>query len=150
MGKMFNISEKESFTHRNPYLMEETHKLCEKLKKRILNTEGVKPLSDPGFIQIICETLGEPNTRLFTIVNQYISKEKMLEILIQTANVQVNGGIKVNDNTEEGRNKTPGGLFLHLLKSKVPEQVKEKIFKEERSLRKREKALSKEFDKFSL
>ena len=58
------------------------------------------------------------------------------------------GGMPVNPQTGS-RNKTPGGVFLHLLKSaeEIPKEVKEKIFAEDKERRKNEKKLANDLSK---
>ena len=53
---------------------------------------------------------------------------------------------------ENTRNKTPGGVFIHLLKSTsfIPEDMKTIIFKEEKAAKKKEKELAKELAKLAL
>lgn len=56
--------------------------------------------------------------------------------------------MKVNE-AHGDRMKTAGGVFIHLLKSSesIPQEVRTKIFKEEKIGRKTEKKLAKDLDK---
>ncbi|CAI2370125.1 unnamed protein product [Moneuplotes crassus] len=156
-----------TFTHLNPCLIPETHQLCKELSERMGNDE--QGISNSEFVEIICERLGESNrqrteshdsqrkfmnykfVKLLKIIVKHVGKKIVLVLLKETATVQEGGGMKVKDKSE-ARNKTPGGVFIYLLKnsSSVSDEVKKQIFQEERKARRQEKALSKKLEGLAL
>uniref|UniRef100_A0A8D0E2P9 Phosphorylated adapter RNA export protein n=1 Tax=Salvator merianae TaxID=96440 RepID=A0A8D0E2P9_SALMN len=73
----------------------------------------------------IAYRLCEPKKELITRVVKIIGKKKSIELLMETAEVEQNGGLFIVSGT---RRRTPGGVFLNLLKntpSITGEQIKE-------------------------
>ncbi|XP_072137178.1 phosphorylated adapter RNA export protein [Mobula birostris] len=78
----------------------------------------------------IAHRLREPKAALIHRVVQTIGKKKAIELLIQTAEVEQNGGLMIFDGS---RRRTPGGVYLQLLKntpSITQDQIKEIFYDE--------------------
>ncbi|XP_069749190.1 phosphorylated adapter RNA export protein [Narcine bancroftii] len=78
----------------------------------------------------IAHRLREPKTALIHRVVKAIGKKKAIELLMETAEIEKNGGLMIVDGS---RRRTPGGVYLQLLKntpSITQDQLKE-IFYEE-------------------
>ncbi|XP_032873431.1 phosphorylated adapter RNA export protein [Amblyraja radiata] len=78
----------------------------------------------------IAHRLREPKTALIQRVVTAIGKKKAIELLVQTAEVEQNGGLMIVDGS---RRRTPGGVYLQLLKSTpsiTQDQIKEIFYDE--------------------
>ncbi|XP_028829948.1 phosphorylated adapter RNA export protein [Denticeps clupeoides] len=81
-------------------------------------------------IEEITHRLSEPKMDLISRVVKTIGSKKAIELLYETATIEQNGGLYTVDGS---RRRTPGGVYLNLLKntpSITSKQVKE-IFQEE-------------------
>ncbi|KAL8203452.1 UNVERIFIED_CONTAM: hypothetical protein K2H54_054424 [Gekko kuhli] len=87
--------------------------------------------------------LREPKKDLIARVVKIIGKKKAIEILMETAEVEQNGGLLIVNGT---RRRTPGGVYLNLLKntpSVTGEQIKEIFFMENQKEYENKKAAKK-------
>ncbi|XP_067839156.1 phosphorylated adapter RNA export protein isoform X1 [Heptranchias perlo] len=78
----------------------------------------------------IAHRLREPKTDLVHRVVKAIGRKKAIELLIQTAEIEQNGGLMIVDGS---RRRTPGGVYLQLLKntpSITQDQLKEIFYDE--------------------
>ncbi|KAM6470112.1 phosphorylated adapter RNA export protein [Liasis olivaceus] len=73
----------------------------------------------------IAYRLYEPKKDLIARIVKIIGKKKSIELLMETAEVEQNGGLLIMDGS---RRRTPGGVYINLLKSTpciTSEQIKE-------------------------
>ncbi|XP_078070696.1 phosphorylated adapter RNA export protein [Mustelus asterias] len=107
----------------------------ERLGERLeMNYEGKNDITEddtPDKISNeIAYRLREPKTDLIHRVVKTIGRKKAIELLIQTAEVEQNGGLMIVDGS---RRRTPGGVYLQLLKntpSITQDQIKEIFYDE--------------------
>uniref|UniRef100_A0A8D0L998 Phosphorylated adapter RNA export protein n=1 Tax=Sphenodon punctatus TaxID=8508 RepID=A0A8D0L998_SPHPU len=91
----------------------------------------------------IAYRLQEPKKDLIVRVVKIIGKRKAIELLMETADVEQNGGLSIVNGT---RRRTPGGVYLNLLKntpSITGEQIKEIFFVENQKEYENKKAAKK-------
>ncbi|KAM9100627.1 phosphorylated adapter RNA export protein isoform X2 [Sarcophilus harrisii] len=87
--------------------------------------------------------LQEPKKDLITRVVKIIGNKKAIELLMETAEVEQNGGLLIMNGS---RRRTPGGVYLNLLKntpSITEEQIKEIFFVENQKEYENKKAAKK-------
>ncbi|XP_033019985.1 phosphorylated adapter RNA export protein [Lacerta agilis] len=91
----------------------------------------------------IAYRLCEPKKDLIVRVVKIIGKKKSIELLMETAEVEQNGGLFIVNGT---RRRTPGGVYLNLLKntpSVTGEQIKEIFYVENQKEYENKKAAKK-------
>ncbi|MEQ2224722.1 hypothetical protein ILYODFUR_010418 [Ilyodon furcidens] len=98
---------------------------------------------DDKVIDEIAYRLQEPKKELIERVVQVVGKKKAIEVLGETATLEENGGMYTMDGS---RRRTPGGVFLNLLKntpSVSKSQIKKIFFEEHQKDYKSKKAAQK-------
>ncbi|XP_015905179.1 phosphorylated adapter RNA export protein isoform X2 [Parasteatoda tepidariorum] len=78
----------------------------------------------------ILKVLGEPKKYLIFRVVKYIGIEKAMKFLKMTEDIEESGGLMIKN---QGRRRTPGGVYLFLLRSddSIGKDIKDKIFEGE-------------------
>ncbi|XP_060700828.1 phosphorylated adapter RNA export protein [Hemiscyllium ocellatum] len=106
-------------------------RLGERLEMNYKGKCDIKEDDSPNKISDeIAYRLREPKTDLIHRVVKTIGRKKAIELLIQTAEVEQNGGLMIVDGS---RRRTPGGVYLQLLKntpSITQDQIKEIFYDE--------------------
>ncbi|XP_020369702.2 phosphorylated adapter RNA export protein [Rhincodon typus] len=106
-------------------------RLGERLEMNYKGKYDIKEDDSPTKISDeIAYRLREPKTDLIHRVVKIIGRKKAIELLIQTAEVEQNGGLMIVDGS---RRRTPGGVYLQLLKntpSITQDQLKEIFYDE--------------------
>ncbi|KAM6895326.1 phosphorylated adapter RNA export protein [Xenentodon cancila] len=96
--------------------------------------------------KIVCEIayrLQEPKKELIERVVKVVGKKKAIELLGETATLEENGGVYTMDGS---RRRTPGGVYLNLLKntpSITRKQIRQIFFDEQQKDQKSKKAAQK-------
>lgn len=75
--------------------------------------------------QAIAAELGEPQVRLIQRVVRHLGCERSLHLLEQTRKVEANGGLQTHNGE---RRRTPGGVFLYLVKESLPQEEMDALF----------------------
>ncbi|XP_069012557.1 phosphorylated adapter RNA export protein [Embiotoca jacksoni] len=98
---------------------------------------------DDKVIDEIAHRLQEPKKELIERVVQIVGKQKAIELLGETATLEESGGVYTLDGS---RRRTPGGVYLNLLKNtpSIPKaQIRKIFFEEQRKDLKSKKAAQK-------
>ncbi|CAJ0567136.1 unnamed protein product, partial [Mesorhabditis spiculigera] len=80
----------------------------------LLEAEFDPALSIEDFSRQMAEALGEMNVELLTKLVTLAGKEKAYEVFDKTRQIEKGGGMKTADGS---RQRTPGGIFIYLLKA---------------------------------
>jgi len=82
-----------------------------------------------------CKRLKEPKSELIGRAVEAVGTAKALELLYASETIEANGGLMINNGS---RRRTPGGVFLHLLRndSRIDKKVVDEIFEPEQEQRK--------------
>eukprot|EP00347_Sterkiella_histriomuscorum_P013383 403364918 len=110
-----------------------THQTTQPLPKRVtdLNIQTIcsklSLMKTDQFESELTNILREPKRYLIHSVVKYVAKDLILKVLVQTIEIQYQGGMKVQGDDE--KQKTPGGVFLTLLKKskEVPDDIMKRI-----------------------
>jgi len=92
--------------------------------------------------QAVAEALDENNPRGLRSIKQLIQMmgiEFVQAVVAETLEIEANGGMTIRDGS---RRRTPGGVFFQIIKPKLPEDIRNKIFppKNWRALKQKQKA----------
>jgi len=80
----------------------------------------------------IAERLGEPNLELIERIVGRIGAEQTWALLAETLRIEAAGGLLTADGT---RRRTPGGVFFHLTRGRIPNRDRWKLWPQDRPAR---------------
>jgi len=81
----------------------------------------------PQFCKALTTLLDEPNERLIYHIVEKTTKELALSILKETEKVQDEGGLEIEYGQYKRKKRTTGGVFIKLLRDKIPKEKWEEI-----------------------
>jgi hypothetical protein len=76
-------------------------------------------------VDMLVETLQEPNRPLLRQVLRTLGPDRCAAILADTLTCEANGGMLTKDGT---RRRTPGGVFFQLVKARATRQERRRLF----------------------
>lgn len=115
---------------------EEENARARKVRERLGVNEAIEKVSPTAevdeVVKAICTRLNEPKIGLIERVVAVLGQQKALDLLYATENVEANGGLMICNGS---RRRTPGGVFLHLLRSnpQISSEDVDSIFASERA-----------------
>ena len=123
----------------------------------LYNIDNIKKLcnekENDSLIRYIGLILNEPRTDLIRIIFKDLGKEFLINKLIKTCEIENKGGMKkkkLNDN-EIFERKTPGGVFLNLIKNdEESKSIFKKILKKDTREKRERKKFYKSLEKLEL
>ena len=123
----------------------------------LYNIDNIKKLcnekENDSLIRYIELILNEPRTDLIRIIFKDLGKEFLINKLIKTCEIENKGGMKkkkLNDN-EIFERKTPGGVFLNLIKNdEESKSIFKKILKKDTREKRERKKFYKSLEKLEL
>ena len=123
----------------------------------LYNIDNIKKLcnekENDSLIRYIGLILNEPRTDLIRIIFKDLGKEFLINKLIKTCEIENKGGMKkkkLNDN-EIFERKTPGGVFLNLIKNdEESKSIFKKILKKDTREKRERKKFYKSLEKLEI
>lgn len=123
----------------------------------LYNIDNIKKIcnekENDSLIRYIGLILNEPRTDLIRIIFKDLGKDFLINKLIKTCEIENKGGMKkknLNDN-ENFERKTPGGVFLNLIKNdEESKSIFKKILKKDTREKRERKKFYKSLEKLEL
>jgi len=124
----------------------------------LYNIDNIKKIcnekENDSLIRYIGLILNEPRTDLIKIIFKDLGKEFLINKLIKTCEIENKGGMKkkkLNNDNENFERKTPGGVFLNLIKNdEESKSIFKKILKKDSREKRERKKFYKSLEKLEL
>lgn len=94
-------------------------------KENNANTSPPDAVSINELTENIATRLAEPNIPLLRIIIESVGLEQAQELLAQTLEIEAGDGLMLKDGS---RRRTPGGVFMYLARSSMPNRLQRKIW----------------------